>query len=69
MHILTCKKCGACKAHTNPILDNGMYSLEFAGCEVIASTSNIIAESMYDQCDADGNKYLLFDLLVDLSYR
>ena len=26
---------------------------------------NVIAESMYAQCDADGNEYLLLNALVD----
>ena len=38
-----------------------MYHTEFAG----ELTTNIIAQSMYAQCDADGNKYLLLDALVD----
>ena len=32
--------------------------------KVTELTINLIAESMYAQCDADGNDYLLIDLLV-----
>ena len=53
------------KAHTNPILDARMYQVEFARDKVTELTANIIAESMYAQCDAAGNGYLLLDALVD----
>ena len=49
----------------NLILDTRMYQVEFAGGEVTELTTNIIAESMYTQCDADGNECLLLDVLVD----
>ena len=42
-----------------------MYQVEFAGVQDTELTANIIAESMYTQCDADGNQYLLLDALVD----
>ena len=47
------------RAHTNPILDTRMYQVEFAGVEFTKLTTNVIAETMYAQCDANGNKYLL----------
>ena len=53
------------RAHMNPILDTRMYQVEFAGGKVTELTTIIIAESMYTQCDADGNEHLLLDLLVD----
>ena len=53
------------RVHTSPILDNRMYQVEIAGGKVTESTTNVIAESMNTQCDADGNEYLLLDLLVD----
>ena len=55
------------RAHTNPIPDTRMYQVEFAGGKVTESTTNIIAKSMYAQCDAGGNEYLLLELLV--AYR
>ena len=51
------------RAYTNPILDTRIYWVEFAVCKVTKLTTNIIAESMYAQCDADGNEYLLLDVL------
>ena len=52
-------------AHANSMLDPRMYHIEFAGGEVTELTTNVIVESMYAQCDADGNEYLLLDVLVD----
>ena len=41
--------------HTNPILDTRMYQVQFAQVKVTELTTNIIAESMCTQCDADKN--------------
>ena len=49
----------------NPLLDIMMYQVEFAGGKDTKLTINVIAESTYTQCDADENKYLLLDTLVD----
>ena len=53
------------RAHTNPINDTRMYQVEFAEDKVTELATNVIAESMYTQCDADGNEYLLLDMLAD----
>ena len=42
-----------------------MYQVSFVGGEITELTTNVIAESMYAQCYADGNEYLLLDVLVD----
>ena len=68
-HVLACS-CDANgnvmdRAHTNLILDNRVCQVEFAEEEVAELTINIISQSMYAQCDADRNEYLLFKLLVD----
>ena len=52
-------------AQANPIMDTRLYQVEFIGFEVTELTANVIAESMYAQCDADKNEYLLLDVLVD----
>ena len=52
------------RAHTNPILDTRMYQVEFVGGKVTELTTNIIAESIYAQCDGDRKEYLLH-VLVD----
>ena len=46
------------RAHTNLILDIRVYQIWFAGGEITEFTTNVIAESMYIQCDADGMEYL-----------
>ena len=52
-------------AQTNPMLDTMVYQIEFAGAKLQKLTTNVIVESMYTQFDADGNEYLVLDLLVD----
>ena len=42
-----------------------IYQVKFAQGKVKELTNNIIAEPMYVQCDADGNEYLLLDVIVD----
>ena len=49
----------------NLIKDTRTYEVEFPGVEIAELTANAIAEAMYAQCDDDGNKYLLFDCIVD----
>ena len=53
------------RAHDNPILDTRKYVVEFEGGEEAELTANVIAESMYAQCDPDGNLYVMFDSIVD----
>ena len=48
-------------SHTNP---TRMYQIEFTGDKVTELTSNIIAESIYTQCDSGGNEYLLLDVFI-----
>ena len=48
-----------------PIHDTRMYQVEFSGGKVTESTTIIIAQSIYAQCDVVGNEYLLLYLIVD----
>ena len=52
-------------SHTNPVLDTGSYIVEFDDNDQTKLTANLIAESMYSQCDLDGNQYLLLADIVD----
>ena len=52
------------RAHMNTNLDTRMYQVEFAISKVTELTINVIAESMYAQNNADGNKYLLLDVQI-----
>ena len=53
------------RAHVYTIMNTRMHQVEFAEGKVTELTANIISESMYAQYDADGNEYLLLDMLVD----
>jgi hypothetical protein len=52
-------------ANANPIMDSHIYCIEFNDSDVCELTANVIAESMYASCEADGNEYILFDSFVD----
>ena len=53
------------RANQNPILDTREYVVEFEDGQEAELTANTIAQSMYAQCDQDGNTMQLFDSLVD----
>ena len=53
------------RAHDNPILDTRKYVVEFDDGEEAELAANVIAESMYAQCDPVGNQYVMFDAIVD----
>ena len=53
------------KSHPNPTLDTRSYILEFDNNDQTELTANLIAKSMYAQCDPDGNQYLLLADIVD----
>ena len=53
------------RANDNPILDTREYTVTFDDGDVTELTANLIAESMYAQCDPDGNQYVLLDSLLD----
>ncbi len=53
------------RANPNPILNTREYTVPFNNGDVTDLTANLIAESMYAQCDPDGNQYVLLDSLID----
>jgi hypothetical protein len=53
------------RANSKPILDSREYTVTFDDGDVTNLTANLIAESMYAQCDPDGNQYVLLDSLID----
>ena len=53
------------RANDNPILDTREYTVTFDDGDVTEMTANLIAESMYSQCDPDGNQYVLLDSIID----
>ena len=52
-------------ANANPILDTRSYIIDFDNGDQTKLTANLIAESLFSQCDPNGNKYVLLDEIVD----
>ncbi len=52
-------------ANANPILDTREYTVTFDDGDITELTANFIAESMYAQCNPDGNEYVLLDSIID----
>ena len=53
------------RSNKNPIMDTCLYEVEFPGREMTELVANIIAESMYAQCDVNGNEYILLEAFID----
>ncbi len=53
------------RANPNPILDTHEYTVTFDDGDMTDPTANLIAESMYAQCDLDRNQYVLLESLID----
>ena len=49
----------------NPILDTRGYVVEFEDGEQAELAANTIDQSMYAQCDPEGNQYFMFHSIVD----
>ncbi len=52
-------------ANDNPILDTRSYIINFYDGDQTELTANMIAESLYSQCDPDGNQYVLLEEIID----
>ena len=48
----------------NPILDTRQYEVEFED-DITSDCRHVIAESMFADCDGDGNQHVLFEAIVD----
>jgi hypothetical protein len=53
------------RANDNPILDTDSYIVDFDDGDQTELTANMIAESLYLQCDPDGNQYVLLEEIVN----
>ena len=53
------------RSNKNPILDTHLYEVEFPWGEMTKFMANTIEESIYAQCDVDGNEYLLLEAFND----
>ena len=52
-------------ASDNPILDTRMYEVEYADGYKAEMTANNIASKLFAQVDQDGNRFVLFDEIID----
>lgn len=52
-------------AHNNPILDTGIYKVQFPDGHAQEYAANVIADNIYSQVDADGNRPLIFQEITD----
>ncbi len=52
-------------ANDNPILDTRSYIVDFDDGNQTELTANMIAGSLYSQCDPDGNQYVILKEIVD----
>ena len=52
-------------AHKQPAMDTCVYEVRFPDGRTKALAANTIAESLYAQCNPDGNQYVLLDAIVD----
>ena len=53
------------RSSSNPILDTRTYEVEFKDGSMSTYSTNVIAESMYAQCDEEVQQYLLFGSILD----
>ena len=51
-------------ANENPILDTRVYEVEYVDGQKASLTTNTIAQNMFAQLDAEGNRHLLFDEII-----
>ena len=52
-------------ASKNPILNSRMYEVEYEGGHKVAIATNVIASNLFAQVDQDGQRFLLFDEIID----
>ena len=53
------------RSNQNPILDTCLYKVEFPCGKMTELVANIIAASVYAQCDVIGNECLLLEALIN----
>jgi len=52
-------------AHDNPTLDSRMYEVEYQDGHKSAMAANAIDQNLFAQVDAEGNRHVLFDEIID----
>ena len=53
------------RAHDNPLLDTRIYEIEYADGYKASLAANAIATNLFSQVDAEGNRHVLLDQIVD----
>lgn len=53
-----------CRSNQNPIVDAHRYEVEFSEGQITELAANSISDSLYAQCDLDGNAYFLLEPFV-----
>jgi hypothetical protein len=53
------------RTNDNPILDTRSYIVDFDDGDQTELTANMIAESLYLQCDPDGNQFVVLEAIVN----
>ena len=53
------------RSNKNLILNTHLYEVEFPGKEMTKLVPNIMSESMYAQCDVNGNEYSLLKAFIN----
>ena len=57
------------RSHNNPILDTRIYEVEYKDGHKSLLASNAILENMFSWVDREGNRYALFQEIVDHKYN
>ena len=52
-------------ANDNPLLDTRIYEVEYLDGYKASLSANEIAQNLFAQVDEEGNRYVLFDSIVD----
>ena len=52
-------------ANDNPLLDTRIYEVEYLDSYKASLSANEIAQNLFAQVDEEGNRYVLFDSIID----
>ena len=53
------------RSHINPMLDTRVYNVQFNDGHIEEYAANTIAENIYSQLDSNGERYLIFQEIID----
>ena len=52
-------------ANVNPLLNKREYSVEFKDDVLESLSANLITQNFYSQIDAEGNRHILLEAIID----